>query len=72
MFPIYSFVLKPNKRDGTVWPTFQLDSWEDLSHPPLRIPPGKPFFGVHIHLKNAFCSFRLPPRPGEFFPFSRA
>ena len=53
--------VKQNTRDGSVPPTFQLDSWEDLA--------GQPLFAVHIDLKNAFLSFRLPPQARRIFRF---
>ena len=61
--------VKQNKRDGSVPPTFRLDSWEYLACAVSRIAPGKPLFGVHIDLKNAFWSFRPPPGARRLFRF---
>ena len=58
-----------NKRDGSVPPTFRLDSWEDLARALSRIPPGQPLFAVQIDLKDAFWSFRLPPQARRIFRF---
>ena len=55
--------VKQNKQDGVKPLTFKLDSWEDLARTLSRIPPREPPFVVHIDLKNAFWSFRLPPPP---------
>ena len=55
--------------DGAVPPTFWLDSWDDLVRALSRIPPGQPLFAVHIDLKDAFWSFRPPPRARRIFRF---
>ena len=66
-FSLILSCVKHNERDGSVPPTFWLDSWEDLVRALSRIPPGQPLFVVHIDLKNAVRSFRLPPQVRRIF-----
>ena len=61
--------VKQNKRDKSVPLTFRLDFWKDLARALLTIPPGHPLFVVHIDLKNAIWSFRLPPQTRRIFRF---
>ena len=60
---------KQNNRDWAVPPTFRLNSGEDLARALSRIRPENTLFRVHIDLKKAFKSFRLPSRVRRFFRF---
>ena len=64
--------IKINKSDGAKPPTYRLDSWEDLARSLSAFPLDVDFYGVHIHLKNAFWSFCLPPEARRIFRFRPA
>ena len=63
---ILSYV-KVNKQDAADPPTFHLSLWEDLSRALIQVPLGTPLYGLHIDLKNAFWSFRLPAAARQVF-----